>query len=161
MFETSFETASRFHRSRQPFNMTPIIDVVFLLIIFFSVVCRFIEAENFPVVVPDNCSFADDGPPGSIHFPTVTVVKGTEGQVNFAVGSKVLSLSAQPELTERIAGLLDIGFKDFPPTHRVVSLRIDKDICFTWAQYALAGIAASSATDIRLAVLKDEQMPLQ
>ena len=33
------------------FNMTPIIDIVFLLIIFFLVVCRFIEAENFPVVL--------------------------------------------------------------------------------------------------------------
>ncbi len=39
------------------FNMTPIIDIVFLLIIFFLVVCQFIEAENFPVAVPDGCEF--------------------------------------------------------------------------------------------------------
>ena len=39
-------------------SITPMIDVVFLLIIFFLVVCKFIEAENFPVEIPDNCQFA-------------------------------------------------------------------------------------------------------
>jgi hypothetical protein len=36
-------------------------------------------------------------------------------------------------------------------------LRIDKDVCFAEAQYALAGIAASSATDVQLAALKDKR----
>jgi hypothetical protein len=40
-------------------------------------------------------------------------------------------------------------------------LRIDKDICFAEAQYALAGIAASIATDIQLATLKDKRAELQ
>jgi hypothetical protein len=40
-------------------------------------------------------------------------------------------------------------------------LRIDKDVPFAQAQYALAGIAASSATDIQLAVLKDKGTNLQ
>jgi len=35
-------------------------------------------------------------------------------------------------------------------------LRIDRDICFGDAQFALAGIAASRACDIRLAVLKEK-----
>ena len=34
------------------FNMTPIIDIVFLLIIFLIVVCQGIDAENFDVAVP-------------------------------------------------------------------------------------------------------------
>jgi hypothetical protein len=37
-------------------------------------------------------------------------------------------------------------------------LRIDKDVCFAEAQYALAGIAASSATDIQLAALKNKRV---
>jgi hypothetical protein len=41
-----------------------------------------------------------------------------------------------------------------PADRRVVILRIDKDISFSQAQYALAGVAASSATDIQLAALK-------
>jgi len=38
------------------FNMTPIIDIVFLLIIFFLVVCQFIEAENFRLPSPTAAS---------------------------------------------------------------------------------------------------------
>ena len=56
----SLVTAGQFHSREESgsFNMTPIIDIVFLLIIFFLVVCQFIEAENFPVAVPDGCEFA-------------------------------------------------------------------------------------------------------
>jgi len=44
-----------------------------------------------------------------------------------------------------------------PPERRVVTLRIDKGICFGEAQYALAAVAQSSATDIQLAVSRGEQ----
>ena len=36
----------------EAFDMTPVIDVVFLLIIFFMLVCQFIVAERFRVQVP-------------------------------------------------------------------------------------------------------------
>ena len=68
--------AGQFHNpNKSPsFNMTPIIDIVFLLIIFFLVVCQFIEAENFPVTVPDDCEFAQsDSEPGG-QVTTVTVM---------------------------------------------------------------------------------------
>jgi len=38
-------------------------------------------------------------------------------------------------------------------------LRIDKDICYADAQYALTVVAASSATDIQLAVLRGKAQP--
>ena len=41
------------HPNSGSFNLTPVIDIVFLLILFFLVVCQFIEAENFPVNVPE------------------------------------------------------------------------------------------------------------
>ncbi|MHC5179864.1 MAG: ExbD/TolR family protein, partial [Planctomycetota bacterium] len=37
----------------ETFDMTPIIDVVFLLIIFFMLVAQFIAAEQYQVEVPD------------------------------------------------------------------------------------------------------------
>jgi len=139
------------------FNMTPIIDIVFLLIIFFLVVCQFIEAENFPVVVPDGCGFAQSDAERRAQVITVTVMKTTEEKVDFAVGSEKITTSSNANIVEKLAKLIDIRLTDYPPDRRVVTLRIDKNICFSEAQYALAGIAASSATDIKLAALKDKR----
>lgn len=139
------------------FNMTPIIDIVFLLIIFFLVVCQFIEAENFPVTVPDGCEFAQSDPEPGAQVTTVTVMKTTEEKIVFAVGSEKISASGNADIVEKLVQLIDISLSDLPPERRLVTLRIDKDICFSDAQYALAAVAASSATDIQLAALKNKR----
>lgn len=139
------------------FNVTPIIDVVFLLIIFFLVVCQFIEAENFPVDVPAGCEFAQNDVDESAHLTTVTVMKGEEGRSEFAVGSEKVSGLGHSELVERLAWLIDARLEDLPAERRIVTLRVDKDIYFGEAQYALAGIAASRAAEIQLAALKEER----
>ena len=138
------------------FNMTPIIDIVFVLIIFFLVVCQFIEAENFPVTVPDDCEFAQSDPEPGAQVTTVTVMKTTEEKIVFAVGSEEIPASGNA-MVEKLAELIDVRLRDLPPERRVVTLRIDKDICFAEAQYALAAVAASSATDIQLAALKNKR----
>ncbi len=139
------------------FNMTPIIDIVFLLIIFFLVVCQFIEAENFPVTVPDGCEFAQsDSEPGA-QVTTVTVMRTNTERIAFAVGSEKITSSSYADIVEGLAQLIDIRLRNLPPERRVVTLRVDKDICFGEAQYALAAVAQSSATDIQLATLKDKQ----
>ena len=136
------------------FNMTPIIDIVFLLIIFFLVVCQFIDAENFPVVVPDDCEFAEKAVEVGSQITTVSVMKTGGQKSEFAVGSEKISASSSEGIVEGIARLIDIRLKNLPLDRRLVTLRIDKDVCFAQAQYALAGIAASSATDIQIAALK-------
>ncbi len=142
------------HVESAVFNMTPLIDIVFLLIIFFLVICQFIEAENFPVAVPDDCGFAQKEAQHQGQITTVTVMKTDEGISEFAVGSEKISASNSHDLVERMAQLIDVSLSLLPPGRRVVILRIDKDISFSLAQYALAGVAASSATDIQLAALK-------
>ncbi|MBA7688579.1 hypothetical protein ES703_97063 [subsurface metagenome] len=139
------------------FNMTPIIDIVFLLIIFFLVICRFIEAENFPVAVPDGCEFAASDANHRAQVTTVTVMKTAEDEVDFAVGAEKIAALSGADIVDRLAELIDVRLSDLPPERRVVTLRIDKGVCFVDAQYALAGIAASSTTDIQLAVLRDRQ----
>ena len=146
----------QFDSGVRSFNMTPIIDIVFLLIIFFLVVCQFIEAENFPVTVPDDCQFARSDPEPGAQVTTVTVMKTTEDETGFAVGSEKISVSGYADIVEKLAKLIDVRLKDLPPERRVVTLRIDKDIYFAEAQYALAAVAASSATDIQLAALKNK-----
>ena len=143
------------------FNMTPIIDIVFLLIIFFLVVCQFIEAENFPVTVPDGCEFAQsDSEPGA-QVTTVTVMRTNIERIAFAVGSEKITASSYADIVEGLAQLIDIRLRNLPPERRVVTLRIDKDVCFADAQYALAAVAQSSATDIQLATLKDKRVGLK
>jgi biopolymer transport protein ExbD len=138
--------------------MTPVIDIVFLLIVFFLVVCRFMEAENFPVSVPDDCRFARSDAEPRVQAATVTVMKSAGEETAFAVGSEKLFLSTNAdEIVEKVAQLIDVRLKDLPPERRIVTLRIDKDICFADAQYALAGVAGSCATDIQLAALKGKR----
>jgi len=120
------------------------------------VVCQFIEAENFPVTVPDDCAFAESDADRRARITTVTVMRTSQEMIDFAVGSKRITEAKGSVLTEQIARLVDASLKNLPPGRRVVTLRIDKDVCFADAQYALAGVAASSATDIQLAVIKEK-----
>lgn len=142
----------------ETFNMTPIIDIVFLLIIFFLVVCQFIEAENFPITVPDGCEFAQNEPQPRVQVTTVTVMKTTKEKSRFAVGSEKITSSSYADIIDKLAELINIRLKDLPADNRVVTLRIDKDVCFREAQYSFAGIAASTATDVQLATLKEKRI---
>jgi len=152
----SLRTIGQFHETVRSFNMTPVIDIVFLLIIFFLVVCQFIEAENLPVAVPDGCQFAQSDSERRAGATTVTVMS-TNNESDFAVGSEKITSSSYSDIVEAIAKLIDVHLRNLPPDRRVVTLRIDKDVCFSEAQYALAGIAASSATNVQLAALKNKR----
>jgi biopolymer transport protein ExbD len=137
------------------FNLTPVIDIVFLLIIFFVLACRFIEAENFPVTVPDGCQFARDETTPGEQVTTLTVMNRPQS-VAFAVGAEEITPQDDADvaaLVERLAQLIDVRLGNLPPGNRVVTLRIDKDTPFAQAQYALAAVAQSTATNVRLAVL--------
>lgn len=148
---------SQFDSSDKSFNMTPIIDIVFLLIIFFVLISQFIEAENFPLEVPDDCNFANSDIQHNTQVTTLTVMKNDAGKVDFAVGSQKIIYSDYPEAVEQLTFSLDAQMKDIPADKRIVTLRVDKDICYDQAQYALAAIAASCATDIQLAALKEKR----
>lgn len=137
--------------------MTPIIDIVFLLILFFMVISKFIEAENFPVDVPDGCEFAQTAAEHQSDTATVTVMTNTNNKVTFAVGSEKVSESEPEAVIEKLSELIDTHLRNLPANRRVVTLRIDREVHFAHAQYALAGIAKSSATDIQLAVSKHTQ----
>ncbi|MBE0537708.1 MAG: biopolymer transporter ExbD [Phycisphaerae bacterium] len=145
-------------RSSSPagFNMTPIIDVVFLLIIFFMLVCQFIAAENFEVAVPDKILSAKPSEAEGEQLTTVTVMFDENGVVAYAVGAEVLAAADGETAAWAIAAAIDRQLANLPRQKRIVSLRCDKDVTFKHAKYALAGISQSSATDIKWAVIKHE-----
>jgi biopolymer transport protein ExbD len=138
------------------FNMTPVIDIVFQLIIFFALVFKFIEAENFPVTVPAGCEFAQSEVDSQRASATVSVAKTKGAKSDFAVGAEKIGGSDYQEITQNLARHIDSRLKDLPAESRVVTLRIDKDIPYAEAQYALSAIAESAAADIRIAVIKSK-----
>jgi biopolymer transport protein ExbD len=140
------------------FNLTPVIDIVFLLIIFFALVFKFIEAENFPVTVPQDCKYAQSEIEAQAALATVTVMKNEDGRSEFAVGADKVTGTSYGEIAGKVAGLIDLRLKNLPADKRIVTLRIDKDIPYAEAQYALAAVAKSTATDIRLAAIKESSV---
>lgn len=152
-----FRSTNQFRNrpKRNSFNMTAVIDIVFLLIIFFLVVSQFVETENLPVTVPDGCEFAQDNE-DHMQTATLTVINKAENEITFAVGSEEIApqdTASLPAIVEKLVELIDARLSELPPDNRIVTLRIDKDLPFSQAQYALAAVAQSTATNIRLAAL--------
>ena len=153
---------SKPYQSRQKsLNVIPVIDILFQLIIFFSLVCQFVDTENFPVNVPDNCNFAQNQPQDNTDAVTVTVMKSGDDKIDYAVGPEKISASNNQDITKKLTELIDAQSKNLPREKKVVTLRIDKDVCFDNAQYALAAIAQSTVPDIRLAAIRDKRADTQ
>jgi biopolymer transport protein ExbD len=138
------------------FNMTPVIDIVFLLIIFFMIVCQFIVAENFSVSVPDDIASGQRSVDQDEKTTTVTVMPSGDGGVSYAVGAEVVASSGGEEISESIAAAIDRQLVNLPEDRRVVGLRVDKGVVFKDSQYAISGISESSATDIKLSVIRQK-----
>ena len=153
------EITKRYRGTVQSLNVIPFVDILFQLIIFFSLACQFInvDGDSLPVNVPDGCKFAQSTAEPACRTATVTVMKNTGDKVDFVVGSEKIAASNYGDVVKKIAELIDSQLKDLPADKKVVTLRIDKDVCFADAQYALAAVSASTATDIQLAALKDKR----
>ena len=136
--------------------MTPVIDVVFLLIIFFMLVCQFIVAENFEVAVPDDIESASAFDDSSKRITTVTVMLDETGSASYAVGAENIDSEKTPDISGAIAEKIDTQLQLIPSQPKIVCLRIDRDIPYRDSQYALAGISRSTATEIKLAVVKEK-----
>ena len=136
--------------------MTPLIDIVFLLIVFFVIVCHFIEAENFGVNVPDECGLARIYGEDQRGMVTLTVMKNENGQARFAVGSRIFDGSDRRALVDDIVAVIDSQLGAKKADDKVLMLRIDKAIPYSQAQYALAAAAQSSAGHLRIAALTEE-----
>jgi len=137
----------------EPFDMTPIIDVVFLLIIFFMLVCQFIAAENFEVAVPEEIGSARPVKTEEDFLTTVTVMKDADGRVQFAVGSEVLGACDAEAIPSLLSLAIDQQLRLQDSRRRVVRLRCEKSLPFGTVKYALSGIVQSIATVIQWAVI--------
>ena len=121
-------------------------------------VCKFIEAENFPVMVPKGCEYAQSEADTQTALTTLTVIKADGGMSEFAVGSEKVSALTYNEVCEKTAAMLNERLRREPAEGRTVTLRIDKDVSFAEAQYALAALAQSDTADIHLAVINEPDL---
>ena len=135
------------------FDMTPVIDIVFLLIIFFMLVCQFIAAENFQVTVPDRIDAANPHEADIDQLTTVTVIARGE-QAAFAVGPDIIGTPETENITDLLIAAIDTRLETTNPNRRIINLRIDKSIPYSTTRIALEAISESSATDIKLAATK-------
>ena len=143
--------------SSTTFNMTPMIDVVFLLIIFFMLVCQFIIAENFDVVVPDKIDNSLIRDLDTEKSSTVTAMLKDDGSILYAVGSATIesdesdiATTLEDMINQNIKGLAKDGGK------KIVNLRISNQMKFSDYKQVLVAVSKSNAQDMQLAVFKEQ-----
>jgi biopolymer transport protein ExbD len=135
------------------FDLTPVIDVVFLLIIFFMLVCQFGAAEHFEALLPDKIQSADPAQLQLDSTVSVNVVQ-QDGKIVYAIGSDVLSGGDSELLTAMISAGIDSRLAD-GGSSRIIRLRCDKHIPFEKIRPVLAGIAQSRAEKIQWAAFNE------
>lgn len=153
----NFRLNERFVKKELSFNMTPVIDIVFLLIIFFVVVFQFIGSDDSVVNLPEDCDFAQKLDENKPWPATITIKTDDADKINVSVSGRTITAENKNELIRLMQKSLDETLANLPPDKKIVVLRIDKNVNYRDAQYALAAAANSSANRLRLATLAEQE----
>ncbi|MEO0716497.1 MAG: biopolymer transporter ExbD [Planctomycetota bacterium] len=117
-------------------NVTPMIDVVMVLIIFFLIVGRLAAEKRAPVDLPS----ADFGADGALATPMVVNVLAPDGRVD--IGGRAFVVGEVTLLAEdRVADEPDL----------VVQLRADRSLAFDAVRPVLDALRAGGVESIQLA----------
>ena len=139
----------------ESFDMTPIIDVVFLLIIFFMLVAQFIAAEQFKVSVPDEIQTAQTQGIEEKRPLTITVLPDAPQGVTCAIGSEKLDSVQGKDMKLLITAAINDYLAENTSADPTVRLRCDRAVPFGQVKYILSGIAQSRAENLDWAVLAE------
>ena len=140
----------------ETFDMTPIIDVVFLLIIFFMLVAQFIVAEQYKVSVPDEIKTAQAPSETEEKRPlTITVLPDQQEGITCAIGGEKLASVGGKDLKSLITSVIDDYLSEHKQADKTVRLRCDQSVPFGQVKYILSGISQSRAEKLDWAVLSD------
>jgi len=140
----------------ETFDMTPIIDVVFLLIIFFMLVAQFIVAEQYKVSVPDAIKTAHAQDAEKDRPLTITVMENPQQVITCAVGSEKLAAVGGKDMKMLIVSSINDYLAKNKQTDKTIRLRCDRAVPFGQVKYILAGISQSRAENLDWAVLAEQ-----
>jgi len=121
-------------------NMTPLIDVVFLIIIFFIMIMNVTEALSGKVTLPE----ADEAKKSKDEDNLAVTIKS---ETLFYVGNIRVSL-------DNMDKLLKLQFPK--PKGYTIQLRGDENIPYNTVQQVMQKIAAAGITNINLAIRKTQ-----
>jgi len=145
------------------FNMTSMIDIVFLLIIFFMLICQFIVQENYTLALPDEITQTytpDNIDPDAI---TLSVYRDPTNQdhILYAVKAKRFDPMADNYINNQIALFSDMSqeiktIRDKRES-RAVHLRADKSIAYHHVHKAMIALSQAGIQSVQIAALKNKQ----
>ena len=163
------ENRTKRRRGEFRINLTPFIDVVLLLVIFFMLLCQFISQENYRLVIPDNCQAVQREQDDMSGMITVSVFSpgelqgtapgnlpiGGKGSVQFAVRTKLFDTNSADYRDNKIRLIDDMAdaiaraaqLRKSP----VLYLRADRNLEFGKVQDALIALARTDVHRVRLA----------
>lgn len=139
----------------ETFDMTPIIDVVFLLIIFFMLVAQFIVAEQYKVSVPDAIKTGHAQDAEAKQPLTITVMPDQQQGFMCAVGAEKLAAVAGDDMKMLITSAINDYLTKHKTAEKTVRLRCDRTVPFGQVKYILSGISQSRAENLDWAVLAE------
>jgi|TARA_B100000959_G_scaffold281298_1_gene345034 biopolymer transport protein ExbD len=120
-------------------NMTPMIDVTFLLIVFFVVVSQIVDRDAIPLDLPSP-NHAASGILDSSEHVTVNLVPLSGGEISeIVVGGHTIAVDAMDELTSIVNTRLQGGATD-------VHLRADRATKYSYIHQAIEAIRAVGTT---------------
>ncbi len=138
------------------FNMTAMIDIVFLLIIFFMLVCQFITRENYQLILPDACPAALVPDTPDENAVTVSVFRDAkENQLTYAVRGRTFTQTEHQQIVTDLAN--EIRSETARKKQAVVHLRAHADLGYIEVQTALEALARAGVQRVQLAAYRTEQ----
>jgi len=137
----------RTYQNRRELNIAPLIDVVFLLIIFFMVVSQFTRVDVQALALPS----AHQGQTPSAVPQRLVVNVDQTGQI--LIRSRVYSLGA---FERHLAHLLGPQLPDQPPIELSVLIRADRGSPWRHIQPILSRCASLGLQRVRLAVIEPD-----
>jgi biopolymer transport protein ExbD len=137
----------------ETFDMTPIIDVVFLLIIFFMLVAQFIVAEQYKVSVPDEITTAQARDSEKKLPLTITVMPNKNKGIVCAIGTEKMAPVEGKDMKSLITSVINDYLAEHEPAEKTVRLRCDRSVPFGQVKYILSGISQSRVENLDWAVL--------
>ncbi|MBL7107470.1 MAG: biopolymer transporter ExbD [Phycisphaerae bacterium] len=138
------------------FNITPIIDIVFLLMIFFVVVSRFIETNNLDIKTPDLCDFAENKKDAHPASTVLSITSSPTDDVSFFIDSQKIQADSPQNLQPLLTSKINEKIQTSSNKDGVIIFRADQNALYEDIELGLLALSKSNAKKIKLAVQKQK-----